>query len=211
MLTNSLSADRESVSLTGAARIRAAIAEEHESLLRSIAVLVAKTDRRLPWPEVMDTAVEILHEAVQQSLQHAVAFDTSQSATAWIRGIAARLLMSRRRALAEAGDAFLRPPWERRLGRPRSSSCAPDRPTRRSLDGSTWRRRLLAFPRKSDTPSSAATTGGLTEPSWRGPWALLRPVPHACGYAGHYRHCGRTFPLARKGFFHEQRTRPLEA
>ena len=100
MLTNSLSADQGPATLTGAARIRAAIAEEHEALLRSIAVLVTKMDRRLPWPEVMDTAAEILHEAVQQSLQHAVAFDTSQSATAWIRGIAARLLMSRRRALA---------------------------------------------------------------------------------------------------------------
>jgi DNA-directed RNA polymerase specialized sigma24 family protein len=98
MLTNSLSADQESVTLTGAARIRAAIAEEHEALLRSIAVLVARMDRRLPWPEVMDTAAEILHEAVQQSLQHALAFDTSRSAGAWIRGIAARLLLSRRRA-----------------------------------------------------------------------------------------------------------------
>jgi DNA-directed RNA polymerase specialized sigma24 family protein len=100
MLTNSLSADQESVALTGAARIRAAIAEEHEALLRSIAVLVTKMDRRLPWPEVMDTAAEILHEAVQQSLQHALAFDASRSATAWIRGIASRLLLSRRRAQA---------------------------------------------------------------------------------------------------------------
>jgi len=100
MLTNSLSADQESVTLTAAALIRAAIAEEHEALLRSIAVLVAKMDGRLPWPEVMDTAAEILHEAVQQSLHHALAFDKSRSATAWIRGIAARLLLSRRRAQA---------------------------------------------------------------------------------------------------------------
>jgi DNA-directed RNA polymerase specialized sigma24 family protein len=48
----------------------------------------------------MDRAAEILHEAVQQSLQHALAFDTSRSAAAWIRGIATRLLLSRRRAQA---------------------------------------------------------------------------------------------------------------
>ena len=100
MLTNSLNADQESVTLDRATRIRAVIAEEHEALLRSVAVLIAKTEPRLRWPEVMDKASEILHEAVQESLQHAFAFDPSRSATAWVRGIAARLLLTRRRAEA---------------------------------------------------------------------------------------------------------------
>jgi RNA polymerase sigma factor (sigma-70 family) len=100
MLTNSLDADQEPATRDRAARLRAAIAAEHEALLPSVAVLVAKTEPRLRWPEVMDKAAEILHEAVQEALQHALAFDPSRSATAWIRGIAARLLLSRRRAEA---------------------------------------------------------------------------------------------------------------
>jgi DNA-directed RNA polymerase specialized sigma24 family protein len=98
MLTNSLNADREVGTLDRAARIRAAISEEHEALLRSVAVLIAKTEPRLRWPQVIEKASEILHEAVQESLQHALAFDPSRSATAWVRGIAARLLLARRRA-----------------------------------------------------------------------------------------------------------------
>src|SRR3954453_12795734 len=100
MLTNPLIADQESVTLDRATRIRAVIAEEHDALLRSVAVLIAKTEPRLRWPEVMEKASEILHEAVQVSLQHALAFDPSRSATAWVRGIAARLLLNRRRAEA---------------------------------------------------------------------------------------------------------------
>jgi DNA-directed RNA polymerase specialized sigma24 family protein len=98
MLTNTLNADRESVTHDRATRIRALIAEEHDALLRSVAVLIAKTEPGLRWPEVMDKASEILHEAVQESLRHAVAFDPGRSATAWVRGIAARLLLARRRA-----------------------------------------------------------------------------------------------------------------
>src|SRR5262249_58217820 len=94
--------DQESVTLDRATRIRAVIAEEHEALLRSVAVLIAKTEPRLRWPEVMDKASEILHEAVQESLRHALAFDPSRSATAWVRGIAARLLLNRRRTEARA-------------------------------------------------------------------------------------------------------------
>src|SRR5262249_52694133 len=100
MLTNSLNASQESVTLDRATRIRAVIAEEHEALLRSVAVLIARTEPRLRWPEVSDKASEILHEAVQEPLQRAVAFDWGRSATAWVRGIAARLLLSRRRAEA---------------------------------------------------------------------------------------------------------------
>ena len=71
-------------------RIRAAIEAEHEPLLRSVAVLVAKTERGLRWPEVMEIATEILHEAVHEALKHADRFDPTRSATAWLRGIAAR-------------------------------------------------------------------------------------------------------------------------
>src|SRR5436305_1265700 len=97
MLTNPSIADQESVTLDRATRIRAVIAEEHEALLRSIAVLIARTEPRLRWPEVMEKASEILHEAVQESLQHALTFDPSRSASAWVRGIATRLLLTRRR------------------------------------------------------------------------------------------------------------------
>jgi RNA polymerase sigma factor (sigma-70 family) len=81
-----------------AVRIRAAIKEEHEPLLRSIAVLVCKTERDLRWPEVMEIASETLQEAVQEALKHAERFDPTRSATAWVRGIAAKLLLNRQRA-----------------------------------------------------------------------------------------------------------------
>jgi RNA polymerase sigma factor (sigma-70 family) len=98
MTRTSANAERESEALQRHLRIRAAINEEHEPLLRSIAVLVAKTRRGLGWPEVMEIASEILHEAVQESLKHADRFDPTRSATAWVRGIAAKLLLSRQRA-----------------------------------------------------------------------------------------------------------------
>ena len=100
MPRNSSNAEMESEELECAVRIRAAIEEEHEPLLRSVAVLVAKTERGLRWPEVMEIASEILHEAVQEALKHAERFDPTRSATAWVRGIAARLLLTRRRAEA---------------------------------------------------------------------------------------------------------------
>jgi RNA polymerase sigma factor (sigma-70 family) len=98
MLGNSSNAELESEELECTVRIRAAIEEEHEPLLRSIAVLVAKTERGVRWAEVMEIASEILHEAVQEALKHAERFDPTRSATAWVRGIAARLLLARRRA-----------------------------------------------------------------------------------------------------------------
>lgn len=97
MPANSSNAEPESAALECAARIRAAIEMEHEALLQTVAVLVAKTERRLHWPEVMEIASEVLHEAVQEALKHARGFDTTRSATAWVRGIAARLLLARRR------------------------------------------------------------------------------------------------------------------
>jgi len=102
MPRNSSYAEPESEALECAARIRAAIEDEHDTLLRSVALLVAKTERSLRWFEVMEIASEILHEAVQQALEHAHRFDPTRSATAWVHGIAARLLLSRRRAEARA-------------------------------------------------------------------------------------------------------------
>jgi len=95
---NSSNTEPECEARESAARIRAAIAEEHVPLLRSVALLVAKTERRLRWPEVMEMASEVLHEAVREALTRAAGFEPNRSATAWVRGIAARLLLSRRRA-----------------------------------------------------------------------------------------------------------------
>jgi RNA polymerase sigma factor (sigma-70 family) len=47
-------------------------------------------------------ASEILHEAVREALQHAHRFDPARSATAWVRGIAAQQLLTRRRTEARA-------------------------------------------------------------------------------------------------------------
>jgi RNA polymerase sigma-70 factor (ECF subfamily) len=82
-----------------AARIRAAIDEEYGSLLQSVSVLVARS-QRLRWSDVREQAAELLHEAVQEALRQAHRFDPSRSATAWVRGIAARLLLNRRRSEA---------------------------------------------------------------------------------------------------------------
>jgi DNA-directed RNA polymerase specialized sigma24 family protein len=102
MPRNSSNAELESAALECAARIRAVIEEDHEALLRSVAVLVAKTERRLRWAEVMEIASEVLHEAVHEALKHTHRFDATRSATAWVRGIAARLLLSRRRVAARS-------------------------------------------------------------------------------------------------------------
>jgi RNA polymerase sigma factor (sigma-70 family) len=83
-----------------AALIRDAIEANHAALLRSVALLVARTERPLRWPQVLDLAAETLHEAVREALKHAEDFDPERSPTAWVRGIAARLLLSRRRAEA---------------------------------------------------------------------------------------------------------------
>jgi RNA polymerase sigma factor (sigma-70 family) len=86
----------------GAAELRAAIDADHEALLKSVAVLVSRSGLRRRWPEVLDLAAEVLHEAVREALAQASRFDASRSATAWVRGIAARLLLNRRRADARA-------------------------------------------------------------------------------------------------------------
>ena len=83
--------------MNSAAQIRSAIEENHEQLLRSVALLVAKSERGLPWSVVMEIALETLQRAVQEALNHVNQFDATRSATAWVRGIAAKLLLTRRR------------------------------------------------------------------------------------------------------------------
>jgi RNA polymerase sigma factor (sigma-70 family) len=85
-----------------AALLRSAVAAEHDALLHSVALLIAKTHKPQPWPEVLELAAETLHEAVREALNHAANFDPTRSATAWVRGIAARLLLQRGRAEARA-------------------------------------------------------------------------------------------------------------
>jgi RNA polymerase sigma factor (sigma-70 family) len=99
---NSTDSETVSEALACAARIRAVVEKEHEALLRTVAVLVARSDRRLRWPDVREMASEVLHEAVQEALKHALRFDPTRSVTAWVRGIAAKLLLSRRRVEARA-------------------------------------------------------------------------------------------------------------
>src|SRR5438067_9431053 len=85
-----------------AARIRQVVTERHDQLLRSVAIMVSKSEQSLRWNEVLDLAHEVLDTAVSEALAHAEAFDPTRSAAAWIRGIAARVLRDRRRADARA-------------------------------------------------------------------------------------------------------------
>jgi RNA polymerase sigma factor (sigma-70 family) len=102
MPRNTSKAESEADELACTTQIRDAIREKHDPLLRSIAVLVAKTGRDRRWPEVMEIASEVLHDAVHEALKHAERFDPTRSAAAWVRGIAARLLLNRRRSEARA-------------------------------------------------------------------------------------------------------------
>jgi RNA polymerase sigma factor (sigma-70 family) len=86
-----------------AARIRAAVENDRERLLRSIAVQVSKARWRVRRTEVMELAADVLGEAVREALANAENFDPRRSATAWVRGIAARVLLSRRREEARCG------------------------------------------------------------------------------------------------------------
>ncbi len=98
MLRDLDNAETDARARSNAAQIRAAVAESHAALLRTLTVLVAKSDRRVRWAEAMDIACEVLHEAVQEALKHAASFDPTRSAAAWIRGIAVKLLLARRRS-----------------------------------------------------------------------------------------------------------------
>ena len=83
-----------------AALIRQTVAEFHEPLLRSIALFIVRTERGSSWPAALEKASEVLNEAVEQALKQAGKFDPTRSAAAWIRGIAARVLLGRNRTRA---------------------------------------------------------------------------------------------------------------
>jgi len=133
------SSEPESQTGTGAAQLRAAIAANPETLLYSVAVLVSRSQPRRPWPEVLDLAAEVLHEAIREALTQASRFDRSRSATAWIRGIAARLLLSRRRADARArrcvtATVLGEEAWESALQGLRTGPADPVIAARRDLE-----------------------------------------------------------------------------
>ena len=165
MPRNSSNAERESEDLKCTELIRAAISEKHGPLLRSIAVLVAKTGRNVRWPEVMETASEVLHEAVQQALKHAESFDPTRSAAAWVRGIAARILSTRRRADNRLLRCIPQPFSARRAWATAAQKTASPGPLRLSGRRSrpTLSKHSLAFPPKSGGPSNSATTRAWTE------------------------------------------------
>jgi RNA polymerase sigma factor (sigma-70 family) len=102
MSTSASNAELESEEMESGARIRTAIEEQHEPVLRSIAVLVAKTEPGRRWAEILEIASEVLSESVHEALAHAGSFDPTRSVAAWVRGIAARLLSTRRREEARA-------------------------------------------------------------------------------------------------------------
>jgi RNA polymerase sigma factor (sigma-70 family) len=76
----------------------------------------------------MEMASEILHEAVREALKHADRFDPTRSATAWVRGIATKMLLSRRRGDARArrcapASVLGREAWSAALGQLCTSSA----------------------------------------------------------------------------------------
>jgi RNA polymerase sigma factor (sigma-70 family) len=82
------------------ARIRSAVERQRDQILRGIVVLVARGSRHLRWDEVHEQAQDVLGEAVERALAHAEKFDASRSVGAWVCGIAARVLLGRRREQA---------------------------------------------------------------------------------------------------------------
>ena len=208
-MRTSSNAELESEVLERTVRIRAAIKEEHEPLLRSIAVLVAKTGRDLRWPEVMEIASEILHEAVQEALKHAERFDPTRSATAWVRGIAARLLLNRRRAEARVwrcvpaavlGEEAWAAALEQHCTGPTDAAVAGRLDLEQALARISSGR--AAGDRIPLLPGSRRRRAG------KPPWGFPLPGPRGCGSAGRFSRSGLTSPLPRKRFFHERTTKP---
>jgi RNA polymerase sigma-70 factor (ECF subfamily) len=99
MFSNSSSDEPDARAARNAALLRAAIDKEHEQMLRSVVVLVSSTEG-LHGPELTERAEEILQMAIVEAMKCAKHFDPTRPARAWIRGIAARLLLNRRRVEA---------------------------------------------------------------------------------------------------------------
>lgn len=76
--------------------LRQVIERDYALLFRRVAVLVYRVCGPLRHKEVEDRVQEVLNEAVKRGLQAAASFDVSRSATAWLLGIALRVLQEQR-------------------------------------------------------------------------------------------------------------------
>jgi RNA polymerase sigma factor (sigma-70 family) len=80
-----------------AEHLRDAIEREYATLCRRIGTLVYRICGRLRREEVAERVQEVLNETVQRALQGAGHFEMGRSATAWLIGIALRILQEQRR------------------------------------------------------------------------------------------------------------------
>ena len=202
MPRNSSNAERDSEERACTVGTREAIQEGHEPLLRSIAVLVSKTGRDLRWPQVMEIASEVLHEAVQEDIKHADRFGPEPIG----HGVGPR---HRREA---APDPPTRGSPSLALyfcGRPRRGGVGGraraalyrvhrrgGRRTARSRAGARF-----ASPPKSGGPSNSDTTRAWTEKSWQPPWGFPPPGPHGSGCAEALGATRTHFTPAEEGVF----------
>src|SRR5262249_8948059 len=98
--------------------LRQIIVRDWAILVRRLTVLIYRVCGRLRREEVADPVAEVLNEAVRRALQSAASFDPARSATAWIIGIALRILQEQRRASrrtvvqSDLGDAAWRGAFE---------------------------------------------------------------------------------------------------
>jgi DNA-directed RNA polymerase specialized sigma24 family protein len=83
-----------------AALLRAAVECDHAVLCRRVGALVYRLCGPLRRDEVADVVQEVLNEAVGRALRAAGRFEEGRSVTAWLIGIALRVLHERRRSRA---------------------------------------------------------------------------------------------------------------
>jgi RNA polymerase sigma-70 factor (ECF subfamily) len=91
-------AERDTTRDDRAERLRQAGEADYLVLFRRVSVLVYRLCGRLRRDEVADRVQEVLNEAVKRALQSAEHFDPERSATAWLIGIALRILQEQRRS-----------------------------------------------------------------------------------------------------------------
>jgi RNA polymerase sigma-70 factor (ECF subfamily) len=80
--------------------LRAAVERDYDSLCRRVGLLVYKSCGALRRDEVAERVQEVLDESVRRALAAAERFDAGRSASAWLLGIAARVLHEQRRERA---------------------------------------------------------------------------------------------------------------
>jgi RNA polymerase sigma-70 factor (ECF subfamily) len=80
--------------------LRAAVERDYDALCRRVGVLVYKSCGALRRDEVAERVQEVLDESVRRALAAAGRFDVGRSASAWLLGIAARVLHEQRRERA---------------------------------------------------------------------------------------------------------------